>query len=452
MRAPLLLLPFLLALATSAPAERRLVDFRLKKDPRAPVRGWLVDYSETSFRFRAFGGRRTTVRWDALVAEDRVRLRRAVGLELSERAQRGLVRGHRLHFKSGGHADGLLVRVDGSDRHWLKREGALLPYPGDQVERVEEIDVKDGDVFSPEEIYERKLERTPPKTARQHRRLAKHMERVGNLERAREHYREALELEPGWADDLEERIAELDALLADREAAELVRQARRSANLDRDFERAREKVERFLREHPDRRRQGLAMLDAIAAQEHEERRRRFLAVKHEEFDRLVDRLLLRQPTLDEAQDWTRTRLAEELEERTRERLGLSEEEWKEFVEADPGDTAPHWASYGGGSFTVSKRARIGKTSKRGVRGDPESWWEARGDQGTRGSYLKAYAAERLPKLFEIVTVRLRDCPGCGGTGSTKHSSVNPLPGGGHDFRVTCRRCYGAKRDRAVAYR
>lgn len=444
-------LTLLLILAAAVPAERQLITFRLRSDPRAPVRGWLESFTEDTFTYRAFGGRKARVRWDALVKEDSHALRRKVGLELSEREKKGLIAGHRLYFKAGGSIDGLLVRVDAGKRHWVKRFGALIPYPGDQVVKVEDVEVKDNDVFSPDELYRRRLERTTPQTARQHREFATHMERVGNFEKAREHYRKAMIIRPAWTDDIAPRLKDLEALMADKEAAELVRAARKSANLDKNFKRAREKIEQFLRDHPGRKRQGLAMLDDIDRQQHEERSRRFFAVKHEEFDRLVDKYVLRKETLRAAQNWVRVDLPGMVKKKTIKRLGLSEDEWAEFKEAESRAT-PHRASYGAGSFTVNRRAKVGKSSSKVVRGDPGVWWETNRNPGSRASYLKAYAAEKLPQLFTVVSVRHTDCPMCGGRGFTKHSSINPLANGKHEFRVVCRRCYGAKHDRGVAYK
>jgi len=158
------------------------------------------------------------VPWDTVVADDRDVLRRRVGLELSEDERLGLIPGHRLHFVGGGADEGLLERIDDERRHWLRRDGMLLPYPGDRVERIEEIKVAEASVYDERELYLRRLERVPPRTARQHRDLADHMADVGNFAAAKEHYGAAIRLEPQWRWDLQGRMEELDGLLRDASA------------------------------------------------------------------------------------------------------------------------------------------------------------------------------------------------------------------------------------------
>ena len=87
-----------------------------------------------------------------------------------------------------------------------------------------------------------------------------------------------------------------------------------------------------------------------------------------------------------------------------------------------------------------------------VRGDPQAWWRQYRDVGTRSTFLRAYAAERLDNLFETVRIKYKPCIGCGGDGVTKKASIRSLAGGKHEWIEHCRRCYGSGRDRVVAYR
>ena len=395
------------------------------------------------------------VPWADLVEDDRDVLRRRVGLVLSEDERLGLIGGHRLHFVGGGTDEGLLERIDGAQRHWLRRGGMLLPYPGDRIDRVEEPKVKQSDVYDEHELYLRRLERVPPKTARQHRDLADHMYDVGNFAAAREHYHAAIRLEPQWRWDLQARLEQVDELMRDEAAANALRKARVAYRLHRDFAKARADLQRFLEEHPDRRRAGLQALDDLEEQYAEEQRKRFTYVKNDEFRRVIEDRLRTSPTLDEALSWVRAEMADEIKRRIGERMGLSPEEVEAFLKQKR-TGAPHWASYWSGTFVFDKRAKRGQTTKKAIRGDPEGWWSQYGDVSTRGNFLRAYAAERLPDLFEVIQVTLKDCERCGGTGRTRHVSVTEvgaLSGGqGHEWQQLCPRCFGAARDRAVSYR
>ena len=123
-------------------------------------------------------------------------------------------------------------------------------------------------------------------------------------------------------------------------------------------------------------------------------------------------------------------------------MGLSDEEYELVRESEPA-SAPHWASYWSGSFILDKRAKKGQSTQREVRGDPDSWWGAYDDVNTRASWLKAYAAERLPDLFEVVQIRMTPCEKCGGSGQVKHMSIRALADGRHEWMEICPRCFGA---------
>ena len=72
---------------------------------------------------------------------------------------------------------------------------------------------------------------------------------------------------------------------------------------------------------------------------------------------------------------------------------------------------------------------------------------------TRATWLKAYAAERLPGLFEVVQVRTTPCDRCGGTGQVTKMNFRSTRGPGtNEWQETCPRCNGSREDRAIAYR
>ena len=116
--------------------------------------------------------------------------------------------------------------------------------------------------------------------------------------------------------------------------------------------------------------------------------------------------------------------------------------------------ALHWTSYGSGTFVRAPHAKRGKRNRDQVVGDPGSWWRSAGDVSSRASWLRAYAAERLPELFEVVTVRKSPCIRCGGRGVVKKGSLHSLKavGGRHEWFENCPRCYGAQNDRGIGFR
>jgi hypothetical protein len=445
----------LLSLAAFA-QEKAVVKFRLRKDPDSPMRGWLLRHDEFGFRYARFGdGPKVFIRWDELVSEDASRIRRKLGLELSEDERLGLVDGHEIFFKGGGSVRGLLVKDDEHERRYLfKSSGLVLPYPKQRVEHISKIKVKESEVHSDEEIYIQRLQRRPPTNAAEHKALADYMYDVGHWQKADEHYRAAIASESALRPHLEERLAEIKDLLEDEAAGATFRQAKSMANLHGQYEAATLLIELYMAKNPGAKRRGVKVIDEIQARRQQKMQIYFQRAKHEAFDRSVDRYLARrQPDIQEAMAWATSHLKDEIERRIRQRMNLSGEEYEMFREAKPRG-APHFASYWTGSFVISTRAKKGASTRNTVRGDPDSWWDRYHDVKTRGMWLKAYAAERLPDLFEIVQVRISPCDKCGGKGSVKQTSLKGLKAvnGGHEWFETCPRCYGAREDRAVAFR
>ena len=129
-------------------------------------------------------------------------------------------------------------------------------------------------------------------------------------------------------------------------------------------------------------------------------------------------------------------------------MGISEEEYSHFME-NKGKGAPHHAGYWSGSFAIKDRGV--NTRGRGPKADPEKWWDGF-DTQTRSNWLKAYMAENLPDIFEIVSIRHTDCDKCGGTGRVRKMSLTPAANGKHEWKEICSRCFGARQDRSIAYR
>jgi len=436
-------------LAAPARADREAVEFRLRKDPEATARGWLLECDEEGFRFERFGGqKREYVPWDALVAEDAKALRLQFHLDWAEHVEVGTVSAHRLRLVGGGEVIGLLVRVDEQQRYWVKREGVLLPYPGARIAGVEPEEVSETVVFDRDEIYRRRLLRQPPKTAPQHRDLADYMFDLGNWEKAADHYAEAGRLRAAWADDLKARQAEIEAIRADEKAAAVFRKAMVAGNLHDDYSRAIRLIEDYVAANPDVKRRGVRLIDELRARMEERVRARFTRVKHEEFDRVIERYLVRHaPTLADAKKWVLgDEMRRDLAHRVAARLGLSPEDYERLLSTEPRG-APHWASYWSGTHLVAKRTH-GKSTER----DGEDWWDTYDDTNTRSGFLKAFAAERLPALFEVLRVRTVPCERCGGEGRVTKMSFIGRPGVGNEWLETCPRCHGVGEDRSVAYR
>jgi len=442
---------FLLLLSLASADERDVARFRLKKDPLATMSGWIVSHDNDGFVFESFGrDRRLNMKWTDLVDEDARRLRIGYKLDLTEDEEKGLIPGQEIFFKGGGSARGLLNRVDEDGTHWLRVEGLLLPYPKDRVDHIDEVKIQEGEAYTPEEVYVRRLERRPPQTAEEHRRLGDYLYEIGSFEGAKEQYDKAIELDPSIEAAVATNLGASRDYLEDKVAVEVFAKEKSDAVLNGKWSQAIENIRDYAKANPGSARRAEKLAGELEQQWFEMKRARYHAVKSEEFDRAIRGFLVKKPTLEEAKSWATTELPDLIKERTARRLGLSNDELQAFV-ASKATCALHWASYWCGTFIVSKRAAVGKPTKREIRGDPDDWWAAYDDVNTRASWLKAYAAERLD-LFEVVQVNTTPCDRCGGTGQVTKMSLTPLADGRHEWQERCPRCYGACEDRGIGYR
>lgn len=447
------------ALATAqdkAPQEKSAIQFHLKKDPHARMKGWCLEYNDAGFKFEKFGiGTAYLIRWEELVDEDASKLRQRFKLELTHDERLGLIPGQEMHFKGGGSRRGLLVRHESQKkRYWFRHDGLILPYPEDRVDRFEDIKIKESEVYSEEDVYIRRLQRTLPKTAVEHRLLADYMFDIGNWNKAGAHYRTSIEMEPGGRKDLENRLAEIKDYLEDTAAAGFFRKAKSLANLHGDYDGAIEMIEDYIKHYSGSKRRGFRVIDEIRTRRHQKYVVQFHRLKNKAMDRVIKRYLSsKRPNIQAAMSWATTQMKDDIEARVRGKMNISKDEFVEFSKAKV-KYSPHYATYWSGTFVVSKRAKKGTGSAKTIRGDPDKWWFQYADTKTRSTFIKAYAAEHLPDLFEVIQIRTTPCEKCGGKGRVKHMSLRGLKAlnGGHEWWETCPRCFGAREDRSVVYR
>jgi len=436
--------------------ERQAAVFRLKKSPGTKVKVWALEVNDDGMRIEFLGThKKAFVRWADIVDGDAHKLRLKYGLDLSDDERKGLVPGGEVFFRGGMSVIGIVEGKDiDKNEIYIRSDGMVLAYPLDRLDRIEKIKVKEIDVYDEDEIYAMRLERRPPTNWGDHRRLADHMVEIGNYRKAQEHYLEAIKLNPDLRPKVEPRLAEIKDVLDDEEAYVTIRKAKSIANLWGRYSDATAMLEQYAEERPGSRRRIALVLDEIEVTRVRKVTARYHRVKYREADRAIkDYLLRKAPTLDEARSWISGPFKKELAERLQRRMRMSEEEL-EAISKTKAKGALHWTTYGNGSFVLDPKAKKGRSSGKQIRGDPEGWWRAYGDVSTRSAWLRAYAAEKLPGIFEVVTVRVTPCAKCGGTGQVKHSSVRGLEalGGAHEWRQTCPRCFGAGRDRGIGFK
>jgi len=451
----LALLVLLAASAGVAAAGPAVVEFRIRREPGVYRRGTVLEHDDRGFLFDRFGvAEKRFYLWDDLQEEDLAPLRRTLGLDPQVPGLEGKVAGEVIHFKGGLSIEGRLERVDREGVHWVRYRGVLLPYPADCIESIETARLDETAVFDRTDLIERRLRHGEPRTGEEHRDLADWLFSVGSFEEARDHYGAAIAARPELRYRLLPRLREIEDSLKSEIIASDLRKARALSALRGEHEQARGIVEALMAAEPLARRPGLMLLKEIEARAEEDLEARFRQVKHEELrDLMRHYLTTKDPTLEQAMAWATDGMPDELRARIGERLGL-EPRQVDALAARQGKGAPHWASYWSGTFVIVKRLHPQANSQRSrIRANPEGWWHTYSDAEPRMNFLLAYAAERVPELFEVVQVRHEECERCSGHGTLEHVSLNrPIAGVGHEWREVCPRCFGAGYDRIVAYR
>ncbi len=414
--------------------------FRLTENLKLWRRGYIRDANKTEFKFQAFDSVvPVTFLWKQVHPSDARPIQRVLGLRHGLK-QKGYVVAHRLLLKNGTSREGLLRHILEDGRHVLLSAGRTEMFDLLDVDSVEIAYLPDYRVYSKETLFKRWSRQRSPTNAEEHMEYAERLFLIGRFEDAMEHFKKALELAMGSDLEIEigPRIDILRGIRGDRELKRAVSDAT-TALLHGNYDRARAHLERHREVFPKNSGAVRKLLERLQARETRERARRFQREKHEVFDDLIEESVregLR--GFSEARTFVTNQLPLRMRAHFVARWGITGAEYERMLkEARRG--APHFASYGAGSFMVKQR---------GVKGGNEhSYWNALNYEG-RQAWMRAYAAERLEDIFEIVGVAHRDCSKCGGTGRIKFLSLR----NSKQWKEVCSRCHGGRTDRAIKYR
>ena len=99
----------------------------------------------------------------------------------------------------------------------------ILQIPKDNIIRVEKIEKKESEVFSPEEMYEQMMLKEPPAddSAIDHLDFARRLQKISLYDKALEHLRKAYLLDPRIKERTQELHAELIQALEKQQGDEL---------------------------------------------------------------------------------------------------------------------------------------------------------------------------------------------------------------------------------------
>jgi hypothetical protein len=329
------------------------------------------------------------------------------------------------------------------------------------------------EIYTPDELYAAKEQEVAPADARAWFRVAKFAEKVGAYEQAKAAYENAAsDPEFLYAEQARGKVAQLDALLKDKEAYETIRDLKVKLS-SKQFVRVAEGIKGFSERHPEA---GEAVKKALTALEEQYKTQRQATLSKAAGDmlpKIVSRLILarvrpKDVKVTDVLSWAKRELPEEamVELAGRTALGrfdptVTPEEARTLWDARP---KRDWkrSSYGAGTFVVEppkikppsggggggSRRSSGPAVEMEIPKPPtrDSGWEKE-SADRRRDWMMAHFAE-TSGLFEVHPKKDRTmCDLCVGTGLMR----KVLSTGG-ELVYLCTRCGGAQFDLTVKFR
>ena len=411
----------------------------------------------------AVSGNLRRLAWTALEPKDARRYREAWGFEAPELRPVAAVR-LRIVLEGGMTTEVVGVVVHRSETHLdVQSFGRVLPVERARIHAREAVKVDPRDVWTPGQLVERFAAALPAKlkdasgkpSTLGHLRCARFAETVGAYTQARFHYEHVQRDDASpHAAFARERLAAVKVHAERMRWLREVREARQAVQLG-SYRRARARLEEVRAAIPEPNGPLAVQLERAERVFAEHRgtyfRRRIGSALPRAVERLVDaKVKERALELTEAAAWARRELEQAaflaatraLQDRDDVPLAEVRRFWNDRERGS-------WrtVSYGAGSFIVEPpKTRPPKGAKPAPRAAARETWWADVDRQTRATWLFAFFVENSG-LFAVETVRGATCPTCEGTGVETRRLAD-----GRLSTIVCRRCHGARHDRALRFR
>jgi tetratricopeptide (TPR) repeat protein len=440
------------------------------------------------------GDAKATIPWDHIREKQSHELRVEYGFDVAEAAHGSMMMpGHEIRNKAGVTFRGLLV-----NEKTARADGAYILKTSEGERRIPVADVKSGptpvelshlDVYTPRELYERKLADVTSSrggenqslTAEDHYQLAEFALLIDALEEAKLHYEKAIELnDPKYTrEKLERRLGQVQQLLTQSDARAALKDIQRAI-----FDRRFDKVTALLAAFREKFGTDVGLAKAandLDEKSKEERREYYIGIVPVRVRDTVKTLLERKVkaadekfTLGQAQEYA------EGEASAEESVG------RQAIEAvavdlgiPPEDVMAFWtnrkkqniykAFYRDGTFIVienledalskaPKPPKIGQGQSAPKLPAPtkpmtaEEWWKMKVSQHKTTDlrdWLYGRWAEKS-QMCDPIDPKDENCPTCNGKGYTMKTISTPQ--GAVPFYNRCQTCYMAKFHRVVRFR
>jgi hypothetical protein len=478
--------------------------FRLKTG--RILHGEIQNVDPQGFQFRRWeNGGSFYLPWGALTSSDAARLRSAF---IPVAAARPTVSCLRIITDQNTVYDGLLLS-ETADKLTLKLGDRRIPIPAKSVKYRVTIELDAEKVYTPPELYERRLAELDATTVEGNMIMAEYAMSLGLPTQARGHYVKVKEIDASRQEQIDRYLENFDRRVKEAEAKKLREDILALAATGK-FEEAREKLAKL--------QEGYAETPAVKdieafkkkLQEEEElykkNREELLRKKippdwYEVMERLIRRKAgERGIKLETARAYVEGNLLSEIKASLASRYGIEEGEvekhWNEREKLVP-PLGTRSASYGSGTWIIAGgqggaiqvRGGAAGTGTGRTNQPPPTRWGGGSTHGGRGAFDRVFGgrtptrsgntpqpqAQAKPKEYTLETPeewwqsaswmlrvdwlralfaekalkvsqrKERPCPQCGGSGNVTVSS------GGASEELPCKRCHGTKNEVTVLY-
>jgi hypothetical protein len=454
------------------------------------LQGELLESDKAGFTLKRWDtGGLVKFTWEQIAPDDRTRLRRALGLEFSERERGVTVEGVRVHLKAGEVFE-CVVLEDTPKSLRIRRSTGEFKYPKDVVKRTEPVALDVLSIYTEEEAYQNKIAKDgAPKTADENYETASWCRRIGYFEKEKEHLLQVQTLAPDFQPDyIRNRLESLSGLVQESQVRRAIKDVLRLA-ARKKFTEAQAAWEAVRSSNPD---VPLVANDTEdVAGKIEQAKTRYLGevVVPDWFTFLRSivnkKAFEKELKLADAKKWVQKDLPVEILAAVAKKRGLPETEIKNtFAERKVYNVRT--ADYTTGTFIVEKSAASGSSGMSGLIDDlgkrlgldqgtrdkvkgafgqqssgsadkkkaltPDDWW-ALATVDMKTQWMTAYYAENAGDMT-VVRTEKKPCPNCAGLGYiTTHAAGGDQDGGaGGAQHAMCPRCQGLGHDKIVVFK
>lgn len=478
------LLLLALGVLLAAPAAARAEQLRLRNGEylQGEILGDRTDEQKLTIRLYRTGGV-FELSWGRLIPEDEDRIREDLGLK-SVSDEIPLVPGHEVLLRSGQPVYGVVLNPDEAGAPLrLKTATGELQYQRSMVAKVTPTKVEALEVYTAEELAERREKELNPQTPSAWVELGDFCMQVGAYEAAKRAYDSALAdadfAASERANTVKNRMKRLEILLRAKDATDRVKEIKLLLFRDR-FDEALAAVDQLSADYagsPDI--LEILDLDKLKRQITDQRRGHYLTEVRRRFYRTMNTLISKKvrekdATITQVLQWAQNQrgLARDVFAAIAEDTGLPVEEVQQLWD-ERTSRQVHRYNYGSGTFmnrevrervqkalALSRAGQARQNQNRNNRNNrppaaqqkpetpttPEEWWKQSSPRD-KEDFVRAWFAE-YAGVLEVLRFENRLCPACAGKGVT----ISRDPMSDEEVRHICDACNLAGHERIVIVR